>query len=211
MKAAIICLLLLPYSLQSQRVVDQIVALVNNDIITQSDLLWSLALNPDAPNPAGHISSDVLRQKLEVMIDEVLVRQEASRIPTAEISQKEINEKRALLISKFPNEAVFRERVGSVGLTLAKIDELIRQRILIEKFIDFRFRSFAFVSAQEVQRYYDERLVPEVRKRGQTPPPLDQVREQITEILREQKVNEALDKWLSEIRQRATIVQLVDL
>jgi hypothetical protein len=211
MKTTLVCLLILSPAFQVQRVVDQIVALVNGDIITQSDLLWSLALNPDAPNPADRISSDLLRQKLEVMIDEVLIRQEASKVPTAEVSQEEIDKKRALLISKFPNEAAFRERVGSVGLTPAKIDELIRQRVLIEKFIDFRFRSFAFVSAQEVQQYYDERLAPEIRRRGRIPPPLDQVRDQIAEILREQKVNEALDKWLSEVRQRATIVQLVEL
>src|SRR5215831_8459142 len=126
--------------------VDQIIALVNDSVITRTDLLWSLALDPAAPSPGGPVSSEVLRRKLDVMIDQTLVEQEAMRLPAPEITQKQVDEKRSQLIASFRSEATFRERTEAVGLTSQRIDELIRQRILIERFVDFRFRSFVFVT-----------------------------------------------------------------
>jgi hypothetical protein len=201
----------------AQTVVDQIVTLVNDDVITRTDLLWSLALDPKAPSPAGHVSSDLLNQKLDAMIDQRLIRQEAGRVPTADISQDEINQRRTALIKQFNSEAVFRQRVEAVGLTPQKIDDLVREMILIERFVEFRFRSFVLVTEQDIQRYYDEKLAPQVRNAGQVPPSLDQaiegvtVREKINAILKQEKINEEIDRWLTASRQRADIVQLAEL
>jgi len=194
----------------AQQIVDQVLTQVNDDIITRIDLLWSIAIDPKAPSPVGPVGADLLRQKLDVMIDERLIAQEAARIPTSDISQDEIDKKRTALISGFKSEAEFRQRAGSVGLTPQKIDELLRQRILIDRFVDFRFRSFVLATEQEIKRYYDEHIVPEVRKAGQVPPPLDQVRDKISEVLKQEKVNTDIDKWLAAARQRAEVVQLAE-
>jgi hypothetical protein len=204
-------------SAQAQQLVDQIVTLVNEGIITRTDLLWSLALDPKAPNPSGPLSSDLLNRKLEVMIDQRLIAQEAGRVPAANVTQEEINERRTALIRQFKSEAEFRQRVESVGLTPQRIDDLIREMILIERFIEFRFRSFVFVTEQDIQRYYDEKLAPDVRKGGQVPPSLDQViegvtvRESINRILKQEKINEEIETWIAAARQRADIVQLAEL
>jgi hypothetical protein len=194
----------------AQQIVDQVLTQVNDDIITRIDLLWSIAIDPKAPSPVGPVGSDLLRQKLDVMIDERLIAQEAARIPTAEITQDEVDKKRTALIGSFKSEAEFRQRAGSVGLTPQKIDDLLRQRILIERFVDFRFRSFLLATEQEIKRYYDEQLVPGVRKAGQVPPPLDQVRDKISDVLKQDKVNTEIDRWLAAARQRAEVVQLAE-
>ena len=194
-----------------QTVVDQIVTLVNNAMITRSDLLWSIALDPEAPSPEGGVSNDLLRQKLDIMIDQRLIAQEASRLPAAQITADEINKAKAALIAKFHSEADFRKRVQAVGLGQSKIDELIRERVTISKFIDFRFRSFVFVSDQDIKKYYDERLVPEIRKQGQVPPPIETLHDKIQDVLKQESVNEGIDKFLKEARQQANIVQLVEL
>jgi hypothetical protein len=205
-------ILLLTPSVCGQQTVDQILTLVNDDVITRIDLLWSIAIDPKAPSPAGPVGSDLLRQKLDVMIDERLIAQEAARVPTSEITQDEIEKKRTELIKSFKSEAQFRERAGSVGLTPQKIDELIRQRILIDRFADFRFRSFVLVTEQEIKRYYDEILVPRVRAEGQVPPAIsdEKVRDGINAILKQEKINTEIDRWLTSARQRADVVQLAE-
>jgi hypothetical protein len=208
---ALTILVVISAAVGGQTVVDQILTLVNNAMITRSDLLWSVALDPDAPSPEGGVSADLLRQKLEVMIDQRLIAQEAARLPEAQITPEEVGKAKTELIAKFHSEAEFRKRVESVGLGQPKIDELVRERIAINKFIDFRFRSFVFVSDQEIQKYYDERLAPEIRKQGQIPPPLEKVRDQIQDLLKQQSVNEEIDRFLKEARQHADIIQLVDL
>jgi hypothetical protein len=204
-------------SANAQQVVDQILTLVNEDIITRSDLLWSLAMDPKAPSPTGNVSSDLLRQKLDVMIEQRLIAQEARRVPAAAPTQEEIAKRRTELIAQFPSEAAFRQRVEAVGLTPQKLDELIRDMIRIERFVDFRFRSFVFVTEQDIKKYYDEQLAPEIRKKGQIPPSLDDatadgktVRQRISEILKQEKINQEIDSWLISTRQRADIVQLAE-
>lgn len=193
-----------------QQVVDQILTLVNDEVITRIDLLWSIAMDPKAPSPAGPVGSDLLSQKLDVMIDERLIAQEAARIPTTAITQDEIDKKRTELIKSFRNEAEFRQRVGSVGLTPQKIDELLRQRILIDRFVDFRFRSFVLVTEQEIRRHYEDVLAPQVRKEGLVPPPVDQVRDQIVTYLKQRKVDDEISRWIAAARQRADVVQLAE-
>jgi hypothetical protein len=210
--AFVICITLIVPFASAQETLDQILTLVNDDIITRIDLLWSIAMDPQAPSPVGPVGSDLLGRKLDVMIDERLIAQEAARIPTTEITQDEVDKKRSELIRGFKSEAQFRERVGSVGLTPQKIDELIRQRILIERFVDFRFRSFVVVTEPEIKRYYDETLAPKVRAGGQVPPSLQtpEIHDQIFAILRTEKVDAEINRWLASARQRADVVQIAE-
>ena len=203
-------LLLVP----AQKVVDQILTLVNGELITRTDLIWSLAIDPRAPNPAGGVSRDILQQKLDVMLEERLIGQEAARIPSAEITQVEIDKKRIALIKTFRSEGEFSERITAVGLTEEKLNELLRQRVVIDKYIDFRFRSFVFVTDDEVKQYYNDKLSAQVKERGAVPVPFEKVSEDIKngirELLKGDKVDSEINTWLASARQRAEIVQLAE-
>jgi len=203
---------MLPRATRAEQLIEQILTLVNDDVITRLDLLWSIAMDPHAPDPAGPIGSDILARKLDVMIDERLISQEASRVPTTDITRDELEKKRAELIKGFPSEAQFRDRAGSVGLTPQKIEELLRQRILIDRFVDFRFRSFVLITEQEIKRYYDDILVPKVRAAGQVPPAMDEpkIRDLIVDNLKQEKVDAEINRWLASARQRADVVQIAE-
>ena len=201
---------LISFAPSPQKVVDQILTLVNDEVITRIDLLWSLAMDPDAPSPANGVNSELLRQKLDVMIDERLIHQEATRIPTAEVTQEEMDAKRKALISKFPTEVAFRERMEAVGLTAEKLEELLRHRILIEKYVAFRFESFVFVTDQEVQEYFDQKLVPAMKERGEVAPPIDKIRENIIARIKAEKIPAEIERWLTSARQRAEIISLAE-
>jgi hypothetical protein len=197
---------------RAQTVVDQIVALVNNETLARTDLLWNIALDPTAPSPAGPVGSEILRRMLDTLIDQRLIAQEAARLPGAEVTAEDVDKYRRQLIESFRGgESAFRQRVASVGLTPERIDSIIRERIEIDRFVEFRFRSFVFISETEIKRYYDEVLAPEVRKLGQVPPPLDDLRNDILARLKAEKINQELDRFIATARQRAEIVILVDL
>lgn len=201
---------LVSFAFPQQKVVDQILTLVNDEVITRIDLLWSLAMDPQAPNPANGVNADLLRQKLDVMIDQKLITQEATRIPTTDVTQEEVDAKQKALIATFPTQAAFLERIQAVGLTAEKLEELLRQRILIEKYVAFRFESFVFVTDQEVQEYYEQKLVPRLKAGGEVPPPLGKVSDMIRTLLKEEKKGGELERWLTSARQRAEILSLVE-
>src|SRR5215510_4912504 len=143
----LLILALAPLS-HAQKVVDKMVATVNagvkTDLITYSDLIWQLTLQPNTPldNP----SSEDLNRALRLLIDQKLILQEAEKIPTIVPTQKEVNDARDELARNFATPLEFRQRLQRVGLTSEKLDDIIEQRLKMEKYLDFRFRNFVVIN-----------------------------------------------------------------
>lgn len=200
---------------RAQRVVDRMVATVNagvtTDLITYSDLMWQLALQPNTPldNPT---SAD-LNRALRLLIDQRLILQEAEKIPTIVPTTKEVNEARDELARNFPSPLDFQQRLQRVGLTSEKLDEIVEQRLKMEKYLDFRFRNFVVISQQEVADYYADVYVSRFRSQfpGRIVPPVEQVRAEIEKTLTEAKIESEIDAFLDTARERAEIVMLSSL
>ena len=52
--------------------------------------------------------------------------------------------------------------------------------------------------------------MPQLREKGGAVPPLDDVREQIREVLRQQRLNEELQRWTAELRRSADVEDYFD-
>jgi len=206
-------LLLAFYSMcAAQQIVDKMVATVNagvrTELITYSDLMWQLALQPNTQldNP----NSEQLNRALRLLIDQRLILQEAEKLPTITPTPKEISDARADLARYFPSEPAFRERLQRVGLTSEKLDEIIEQRLKMEKYLDFRFRNFVVISQKEIADYYRDVYVPRFKARtpGRIVPTEDEARAEIEKTLMEAKIESDTDAFLDTLRQRAEIVTL---
>lgn len=197
----------------AQQVVDKMVATVNatgvkTDLITYSDLMWQLALQPGTSldNPT---SAD-LNGALRLLIDQRLILQEAEKLPTLNPTPAEIANERNVLVRNFRTQDEFQERLRRVGLTSDRLDEIIDQRLKMEKYLDFRFRNFVVISQKEIADYYNDTYVPRFKARspGRIVPLLEQAREEIERILVEAKIESDTDAFLDMARERAEIVIL---
>jgi hypothetical protein len=196
----------------AQQVVDRMVATVNagarTELITYSDLMWQLALQPTTQldNP----TSEELNRALRLLIDQRLILQEAEKLPTIVPTTTEISDARAELARHFPSEPAFRERLLRVGLTSEKLDEIIEQRLKMEKYLDFRFRNFVVISQKEIADYYRDVYVRRFQSRfpGRIVPTVEQAREEIEKTLMEAKIESDTDAFLETARERAEIVML---
>jgi hypothetical protein len=193
---------------QAQEVVDKMVAVINGrELITHTDLLWQLALEPNVPldNPR----SEDLNRVLQLLIDQRLIAQEAEKLPSISPRNQEIDSALAELVSRFPSKAGFYERLARVGLgeDSEQLREIVRQRVAIENYLIFRFRSFAIVTPQEVDDYYRNVWVPRRRRQapGRIVPELKDARAEIEKELTESKVESDIDQFLEDARNRAEI------
>lgn len=215
----LVILILLPLSLfvfsqpcSAQQVVDKMVATVNagvrTDLITYSDLMWQLSLQPNTvlDNP----TSEDLNRALRLLIDQRLILQEAEKIPTIVPSQKEVSDERDELARQFASPLEFQQRLQRVGLTSEKLNEIVEQRLKMEKYLDFRFRNFVVISQNEIADYYRDVYAPGLRARfpGRIVQPLEQVRGEIEKTLMEAKIESEMDAFLDTARERAEIVVL---
>lgn len=196
----------------AQQVVDKMVATVSTglktDLITYSDLMWQLALQPNTPldNP----NSADLNRALRLLIDQRLILQEAEKLPTIVPTPAEITAARNELARNFRTQEEFQERLRRVGLTSERLDEIVEQRLKMEKYLDFRFRNFVVISEKEVTDYYNQVYVPRFKERfpGRIVPLLPQIKDEIERNLTETKIESDTDAFLDTARERAEIVML---
>jgi hypothetical protein len=199
-----------------QQVVDKMVATVNAGVlpdcrqiclITYSDLLWQLALQPNTSlaNP----SSVELNRALSLLTDQRLILQEAEKLPSIAPTADEVKESRDELVKLFPSAAEFQQRLERVGLTAEKLDEILEQRLKIEKYLDFRFRNFVVITQKEIADYYKDIYIPRLKARGiEIVKTLDEEKAEIEKILMEAKIESDTDAFLDNARERAEIVIL---
>ena len=190
-------------------VVDRMVAVVNgSELITYSDLLWQLALQPNVPIDSPR--REDLSRALELLIDQRLVVQEAEKLPHVHATEKEVEDAGNELAKRFPSQEEFQRRMERTGLTAAQLREIIHERIDMEKYLDFRFRSFTVVTPQEVEAYYKDAYVPRHRRTrpGVVVPELKNVYNEIQSELIERKIESDTDDFLEEARAAAQITVL---
>lgn len=191
--------------------VDRMVAVINGrELITLTDLLWQLALEPRVPldNPR----QEDLNRALDLVINQRLIAQEAEKLPTVAPTEDEVRAELARLINFFPSQAAFYERLNRVGLgeSSARLREIVEGRVRINKYIDFRFRSFTVVSPQEVAAYHRDVYVPRFRRQspGRIVPTVEEVYKELERELTDNKIESDTDEFLEEARSSAEITIL---
>ncbi|HLM55077.1 MAG TPA: hypothetical protein VK422_03055 [Pyrinomonadaceae bacterium] len=194
-------------------VVDRMVAVVNGrELITYTDLLWQLALQPDVPLEQPRLED--LRRALDLVVDQRLISQEAEKLPSVAPTNEEIsNEINHLIKTHFgSSQSAFYARLARVGLgeDSTQLREIVQDRVRIRKYLDFRFRSFTVVTPQEVGEYYRDVYVPRHRRQrpGVVVPKLEDVFKELQNELAEGKVESDTDEFLEEARAAAEITIL---
>ena len=223
LKTAFICLNLFVFSFavfapktSAQVVVDKTVAAIGDNIgdpelITYSDLLWTLALQPGVPlNPP---TSEDLNRALQLLINQRLFALEAERVPRAAPTQAEIDQEIKRVLALFPSTAEFEQRLRIVGFDSVRdenFERMMAQRVAIEKYLDFRFRSFVVITPLDEEKYYREVFTPDFRRRnpGLLMPTLDEMRARINQLLTEQKVESDIERFLDFAKRRNEIIIL---
>lgn len=193
-------------------VVDKMVATVNgNQLITYTDLLWQLALQPATSQAAlAAPRAEDLQRALQSVIDQILITQEAEKLPSTNPTDEEVKNELTATIKRFPSQDAFYQRINRVGLSSEQLTDIIRRRVAINKYLDFRFRSFIVVTATDVEDYYRNVYLPRARAQspGQVVKTLDQAREEIRRDLTEDKIESETNEFLDDARGRAEIIYL---
>lgn len=206
----------LPIDTRAQEIVDRTVATVSDgvrtELITYSDILWQIAMQPNAPLDPPR--ADDLNAALLRLIDQRLFALEADRLPRPAPTEKEINAEIAKTLKYFPSTADFEKRLKKVGFDSIKdenFERIIVMRVSIDNYIDFRFRSFIVVTPDEEAKYYREQFSPEFRRKypGLLMPTLDEKRKEINGILTEDRVAARIESFLDDAKRRVEVETFV--
>lgn len=182
------------------RTIDGIAARIEGDIITESEVR-ELGAFQRLVDGRSKSRDEIIRE----LADQWVVRQEAAATRYRQPPAAEVDRAYSELVKRFGSLAVLQDRLVTVGLTEAAVRRLLGQQLYLSGFLDYRFRPAAQVSDKEIQDYYENELVPALKKRGAEIPPLDTVDDQIREVLIQQAIDARSAKWLDETRAHLNI------
>jgi len=191
--------------LGAQEILDRIVARLENDIILLSDVR---ALSHYQELVDGKSETD--DQILDRLIDQWIVRTEADVSHFPHPSDADIDSGVSRLQKSFASINEYEARKRQSGLSDSEIRRIVRLQLFLSNYLDSRFRPGVQIDPKAIEDFYVNKVVPQVKSRGQEPPPLDAARDFIQEALIQQGINEQADRWLKESRVRLHIEKLLE-
>lgn len=228
-------LLLLPPSLMAQAapsaapaqpssqqpvVLDRVIAIVNGQVLLQSDVNEEkklAALEPVRVPPGQDTDAEAANRLITrtLVLQQMKEQAQPTTVDPAQAEQglKELRDNLNSLHACAPlsctTEDGWAQFLKAHNISPADAEERWSQRMAIQHFIDLRFRAGIDITPEAVNNYYTHNLVPAMKSRNLPPPSLQQVTPRIKQLLMEQRVNSMIRDWIRSLRAEGSIKILV--
>ena len=180
-------------------IIDRIAITVANQVITESELRRQTRIAAFPKALSEQLPIELTRQTAERLIEQALIRREMelSRYPMPDAleADKELRELKKRL---FTSDDQYISDLIRAGITEEELKRNLLIQLTVMRFIDFRFRPGIQVPNADIEEHYKRNFAGQ----GVT---LDDARSKIEQILIDERINEALDKWLKETRTRTHV------
>ena len=160
-----------PQASSAGTVLDRVIAVVNEDVILESDVDEERRFEEIQP---FRTAADSTREKiLERLIDRALILQPEDAVP-----DKDLDAQIATLRKDLPQcnqyhcetDEGWAKFLGEHGFTVGEFRDRWRKRMELLKFIEVRFRNGITISDDQIKAYYEKSMLPEYAKRKTTAP-----------------------------------------
>jgi hypothetical protein len=177
--------------------VDRIAAVVDQQVITVSEVSQMVTLR--------FFPRSDRREVLETLIAHALRFRDVERFGAQDIPADTIEARLSEIRSRFASPAQLEAALREAELTADEVRALIKRQLQVEAYIQERFAPTIFVANEEIETYYAGPWAEQRRERGLPLPPLDEVREEIRDALRASRLQEEIEQWTAQLRQRANV------
>lgn len=194
---------------------DRIVAIVNDDVILDSDVNQELRFEAFDPyrNPLEGTSRDKV---IERLINRALILQQLKLQPEDGPSDAEVNKQIAELRKNIPACGAYhcQTREGwdrflaDHGFNENSFFALWKDRMTVLNFIEERFQTGIDITQAQMKEYYDKVLLPEYARQHAPAPKIGAISDEIHEILVQQQISNLLQDWLQSLRAQGSVVVL---
>ena len=193
---------------------DRVVAIVNDDVILDSDVNEELRLQ--AFDPYRTRSELSPTRAIERLINRALILQQLKLQPEEQPSDAEVNRQIDQLRSDIPactqyqckTKAGWNRFLTDHGFTEASFFTRWKERMTVLSFIEDRFEMGVAIKPEQIQTYYEKTLLPEYQRAHAQAPKLDAISDQIREVLLQQQISNLLQDWLKSLRAQGSVVVL---
>jgi hypothetical protein len=190
------------------QIVDRVVSNVNGHVVLQSDWEQEVAVEAfsNARDPDSFTSAE-RKAALDRLIDQELLREQVrpSQPAPAEQVAARVAEVRKLYTDCATDEG-WRAKLRRYGLTQSSLEKRLGDQIQLMKLVEDRLRPSIQIDQRAVETYYNDQLLPDMKRAGSRTTPLPEVFGRIKDLLAERKMNELLSGWLASLRSGSHIL-----
>jgi peptidyl-prolyl cis-trans isomerase SurA len=192
---------------------DGVVAVVNGDVVLESDVDEERRFEKIQPY-RGSLNEFSRDRAVQRIIDRTLILQQAALEPEeVAVSDAELNKQLQTLRKDIPacqqyrcqTEEGWAKFLGDNGFTVTEFQDRWRKRMALLRLIEVRFRNGMHISNDEITEYYEKTMLPEYAKQKVTPPKLETISARIEEVLLQQQVGNLLRDWLKSLRAQGNV------
>jgi hypothetical protein len=199
-----LCALLAEAAGGAAELADRIVAVVDGDPILESDLERALALGT-VERPPVESAALTRRRVLDGLIAQRLRVHAVERFGFEQVPVERIAEQVEAIRSRFASDEEFRRRLAALGMGLEGLEQMVARQLQVMVYVDELLGARVFVGLEEIEAHYRRVLAPQLERAGEPVPPLPEVAEEIRELLRQQRLDQELERWTAEIRRQAVV------
>lgn len=199
-----------------QVVLDSVVAVINGDVILESDVeaerrFESLQLLPPGENTDARAARHLITRTLilQQMKEQDQASAQISQVDVDKLVDETKKELPGCLPARCQTEAGWASFLAERGLSPEEVNARWKERLLILNYVNLRFRQGIRIPKATVQTYYEKNLVPQFEAKHQKAPALKVLQPRIEEILLQQEVSKQMDDWETTLRQEGSVRILV--
>jgi hypothetical protein len=193
---------------------DRVVAIVNDDLILDSDVNEELRLQ--AFDPYRTRSELTPTRAIERLINRALILQQLKLVPLEQPSDAEVNKQIDELRKDIPACVKYQCQtkegwdrfLADHGFTETSFVTRWKERMTVLSFIEDRFEMGINIKPDQIQSYYEKTLLPEYQRQHAPAPKLEAISGQIREVLLQQQISNLLQDWLKSLRAQGSVVVL---
>jgi peptidyl-prolyl cis-trans isomerase SurA len=190
------------------QVIDRVVANVNGHVVLQSDWEQEVAFEAfsNARDPDSFTAAE-RNAALDRLIDQELLREQvrpSQTVPADQLAARVADVRK--LHPDCATEEGWHAKLRRYGLSQSALEKHLGDQIQLMKLVEDRLRPSIQIDQRAVESYYQDQLLPEMKRAGSRTTPLTEVFGRIKNLLAEKKMNELLSGWLANLRSESHIM-----
>jgi len=188
-------------------VIDRIAVTLDNQVITQSEILREIRLTAFLNGDPLDFSSESRKKAADRLIEQKLIHKEIEAAQYVEAGPAEVESLlKDVRTERFHGAEEYLAALENYGITEQDLKAHLLWQLTFLHFIDLRFRPGIHVTDDEIRKYFDQEL-PGLQKNAGKDITItfDDLRNKLEENLTGRHIDEQVDDWIAQARKRTHI------
>lgn len=186
-------------------IVDRIAVSIGSQVITESQITEELRITAFLNHAQPSFSPEGKRKAAERLIEQALIKREMDVTHFPLPDQSAAAQVGDPIQQSYGGQAPFTDALSRSGISRDELQRHLWWQVTTLRFIEYRFKPSIQIPDAEIQSYYEKKRVEWEQQGLADIPALEEVRDDIDRILTQERVDQAVDRWLGDTRTQLEI------